>query len=248
MIDKPINLKQWQVKGVLDGSITKIIWPLKRPPKIRLHESVHSEIPIGPRLAATPGVYQAEVNQHGALSVWVGNELLGVKPGEFEWIYTYGPPGTVLWIRETYHRHQDGGITYRADEDPDSDVRGCFWRLQSDGVDHDYYIDKWRPATNMREEFSRPERLINKGVKVMDLQNVNEEDVLSYGIIKWEKGPLAPLFFESQEQCDGANLGYDRPIIAFEEKWNADHPRPYEKWEDNPMVGVMEIELLEVAT
>jgi hypothetical protein len=37
--------------------------------------------------SAGPGVYEAEVNPHGAVSVKLADgSLLGVKPGEFEWV------------------------------------------------------------------------------------------------------------------------------------------------------------------
>ena len=53
--------------------------------KIRLLGMVRSEMPFGPISVAKAGIYDAEMNQHGALSVRDCNgDLLGIKPGEFE--------------------------------------------------------------------------------------------------------------------------------------------------------------------
>lgn len=55
--------------------------------KIRLLQWVRSDLPFGPYSVAKPGVYDAEENPYGALAVRDCNgELLGVKPGEFEYV------------------------------------------------------------------------------------------------------------------------------------------------------------------
>ena len=58
-----------------------------RTVKIRLLQMVRSDLPFGPIAVAKAGVYDAEMNQHGALAVRDCNDnLLGVKPGEFEFV------------------------------------------------------------------------------------------------------------------------------------------------------------------
>jgi hypothetical protein len=53
--------------------------------RIRLLKMVRSDIPIGIPAVAMPGIYNAEMNAHGAISVRTSTGvLLGVKPGEFE--------------------------------------------------------------------------------------------------------------------------------------------------------------------
>ena len=52
-------------------------------------KEVRSELPFPPFLVAVPRVYETseiEMNQHGAVSVKVPGGLLGIKPGEFEWL------------------------------------------------------------------------------------------------------------------------------------------------------------------
>ncbi|MFH1110953.1 MAG: hypothetical protein V1790_17405 [Planctomycetota bacterium] len=51
---------------------------------VRLPRAVHSDLPWSD-LSAPPGVYLAESNPYGALSVRCADgELLGIKPDEFE--------------------------------------------------------------------------------------------------------------------------------------------------------------------
>ncbi|MDP2730301.1 MAG: hypothetical protein Q8O55_07455 [Dehalococcoidales bacterium] len=54
--------------------------------KVRLPKTVRGDFPFN-QTKAEPGVYDAYINPHGAVSVMASNgELLGVKPGEFEWV------------------------------------------------------------------------------------------------------------------------------------------------------------------
>lgn len=55
--------------------------------KIRLLKTIRGDIPIGPPSVAVQGVYNAEMNKYGALSIRdTHGQLLGVKPGEFEFV------------------------------------------------------------------------------------------------------------------------------------------------------------------
>jgi hypothetical protein len=55
--------------------------------QIRLLKMIRSDFPFGRIAVAKAGIYDAEMNQYGALSVRDCNgDLLGVKPGEFEFI------------------------------------------------------------------------------------------------------------------------------------------------------------------
>jgi protein gp37 len=83
---------------------------------IRLHRPVFSELhrvlpSLGPGCVADVGVYRAQSNRHGALSVKTPGGMLGVKPAEFEampavdWVIVGGESGVnarpcnVEWIR-----------------------------------------------------------------------------------------------------------------------------------------------------
>jgi len=55
--------------------------------KVMVLKTVRGDFPIGHHCIAEPGIYDAYVNPHGAVSVKVSNgELLGLKPNEFTWL------------------------------------------------------------------------------------------------------------------------------------------------------------------
>jgi len=55
--------------------------------RVVLINEVRGDFPIGHNTIASPGVYEAHINPQGAVSVVADNgEMLGVKPGEFEWL------------------------------------------------------------------------------------------------------------------------------------------------------------------
>ena len=58
----------------------------KQKGKVRILQTVKSDLPWMSNLKAEPGVYDAYVNPHGAVSVKIDDEFLGIKPNEFEWV------------------------------------------------------------------------------------------------------------------------------------------------------------------
>jgi hypothetical protein len=60
----------------------------RRRATVRLLQAVTSDLPVifGPALVAPPGLYVAELNALGAAAVRVDGKLLGIKPGEFEFV------------------------------------------------------------------------------------------------------------------------------------------------------------------
>ena len=61
-----------------------------RTATVRTFETIISDCPVGERLVAPAGTYPAEVNRHGAVSIRLpGAKLLGVKPGEFEFVSSH---------------------------------------------------------------------------------------------------------------------------------------------------------------
>ena len=55
--------------------------------RIVLLKDMQGDFPFGHHTVAPAGVYIPEINPHGAVSVVASNgELLGLKPGEFEWL------------------------------------------------------------------------------------------------------------------------------------------------------------------
>jgi hypothetical protein len=61
--------------------------PEKFNGKVKLTRRVRSDLPFLRDCIAEPGIYDAYVNPHGAVSVIASDGgLLGVKPDEFEWV------------------------------------------------------------------------------------------------------------------------------------------------------------------
>ena len=55
--------------------------------RVFLKNEVRGDFPLGHTTVAEPGEYEAHVNPQGAVSVVASNgQMLGVKPGEFEWV------------------------------------------------------------------------------------------------------------------------------------------------------------------
>lgn len=56
--------------------------------RVRVLQTIRSDIPFGRTMIAEPGVYECERTQLGAVCILVDGQRLGVKPGEFEEIET----------------------------------------------------------------------------------------------------------------------------------------------------------------
>jgi len=63
---------------------------MEKKGRIIILEQVRSDLPWLGDLIAKPGVYDAFVNPHGAVSVKIGEEYLGIKPNEYKWLATEG--------------------------------------------------------------------------------------------------------------------------------------------------------------
>lgn len=59
---------------------------MEKKGSIIILKQVRSDLPWFRDVIAEPGVYVAFVNPQGAVSVKIGEEYLGVKPNEFEWL------------------------------------------------------------------------------------------------------------------------------------------------------------------
>lgn len=59
--------------------------------RIIILQTVRADLPWLSQLKAEPGVYDAWVNPHGAVAVKIGDEFLGIKPEEFQWLIPHSP-------------------------------------------------------------------------------------------------------------------------------------------------------------
>ncbi len=64
------------------------------PLRVRMLDTVSSELPFGPQnVAYSGGEFECWVNSHGAVAVFIDGELLGVKPDEFKVLEWHQTPG-----------------------------------------------------------------------------------------------------------------------------------------------------------
>lgn len=82
--EKAINYyKAGVLQGVKNRKSGIDVRPDWVPAAIEITRTVRGE-GFGPRLIAKPGVYIADSNQFGAVSVKLDGGMLGIKPDEFE--------------------------------------------------------------------------------------------------------------------------------------------------------------------
>jgi len=107
--------------GPVDIGMSKH-WPSRW---VRLSWTVRSDLPfIKPVAIAEPGIYRAESNRHGALSVMTENILLGIKPDEFkclpklDWVIMGGESGPNAramhpdWAKSVRDQCQAAGVPF----------------------------------------------------------------------------------------------------------------------------------------
>jgi hypothetical protein len=139
-------------------------------------------------------------------------------PGSFPSGCPYGQPGDLLWVRETFakryadaERDPTDGIMYRADG-------GCVIE------------PRWTPAIHMPRWASRLTLRITD-VRVQRVQDINEEDVWSEGVIC---------------RCDVGQSEYDQcglsPAEHFAKLWDSINAKRGYSWESNPFCWAISFE------
>ncbi len=191
MKETPILFSGEMVRAILDGRKTQTRRIMKEPWKIYIPKYVHGDWPIGHHAFIKPGIYPAEHNAYGAVSVVAKDgTYLGIKPDEFEWICPYGKPGDLLWVKETFSYIFIGSaITNRI-------------LYKADGT----FIGKWRPSIFMPRWASRITLKITN-VRVERLQEIGEDDAYDEGYPKirqnqWKIKFPRPWFIEKWDSIN----------------------------------------------
>ena len=72
-----------------------------------------------------------------------------------------------------------------------------------------------------------------------DLQDISQEDALAEGI----KGTVRPIEYVAQH---GDTALYIKPslVLGYMQLWDSLHKKPGERWDDNPLVQVIEFKLI----
>jgi len=140
----------------------------------------------------------------------------------------YGVPGDRLWVRETLRGAVTGAaVRYAADSCP----------IFRDGETPDVW--PWqRPILSsiFMPRWASRITLAVTGVRVQRVQEITEGDALSEGVVRWDHGPLAPMFYPSPERTSDNALGYDSAVNAYGELWDAVNAKRGHGWETNPWV------------
>lgn len=124
----------------------------------------------------------------------------------------YGNVGTLLWVRETFAPHPDGGHVYRA-TDPD-------WQTTEGWV--------WRPSIYMPRFASRITLEVT-GVYIERLHDISETDALAEGVDAWPDGNF---------KAYGKHSGKFRHAKdSFSSLWESING--HGSWDANPFVWVI---------
>lgn len=139
----------------------------------------------------------------------------------------YGMPGDRLYVKERWCEDYTGEtIHYQADGGESPGPAG-FWRSSR-------FMPKW--AARIWLEVT--------GVRAERLQDITDDDAMAEGVIRCDEGPLAPLFFPTDTECnDGTNLGYDNPRTAFAALWDSLHAKDF-PWAANPFVSAISFRMV----
>ncbi len=187
MKERPILFKGEMVRAILEGRKTQTRRPIKGFLKINLPRDVKSEIPIGPVAYTKAGNHLIHMNPHGAVSVPTPGGILGIKPGEYEWVNPYGQPGDRLWVREAF------GIIPKTSHCYDLELYPLCWQTSSPHNNHDAAVYRcgwdrcaswtWKPSIHMPRWASRITLEITN-VRVERIQGITPIDTC-YGPGSW---------------------------------------------------------------
>lgn len=105
---RPIILPAWQVRGILDGTVTQLWRAMKRQPE---SPGCLMSVPVG-----------------GLSYIWPHEQEPGVYVDYF-CAFPWGKVGSRIWGRETFFVYASGDAAYRADYGPESFEGGAKgWR------------------------------------------------------------------------------------------------------------------------
>lgn len=217
MKEYPINLKDHEVRAILDGRKTQTRRPIKSQP------------PHGSPMC--PAVLTTDCDSPSYLSI-VCDEyddfLIPKCP--------YGQPGDRLWVRETWCCKLDDGeyvydsngnhvFLYRADgQDVIKDDGNGGQEFRKDGTE----ASPWSPSIHMPRWASRI-TLEVKSLWVQRVQEISEEDAKAEGV-----DPTKPIYGD----CGGCL--HEGHKDAFKNLWNSTYAKRNLGWDVNPWIGVIE--------
>lgn len=268
MKERPILFSGAMVRAILEGRKTQTRRVIKMKRLVQPRKMVQGDAPFASHYCADPRwVYDASINQHGAVSAKVAtgdDGLLGLKPGEFDFICPYADgetvlvssegwrvipaPGQRLWVRESLRRDQANEWHYSADDlvvtVPSRDKEAVsalrIWAHHKEGDSC--------PSIHMPRFASRLTLEITK-VRVERIADISPEDAIAEGLAKLskDKGRTWKYGIPEGDGLPGSSKGTQwaedwriSPVDAFRPRWDALNSDRGFGWEKNPWVWVIE--------
>jgi len=152
---------------------------------------------------------------------WHGNDVAG----GFKIKCPY-PPGTRLWVKETW---QEGYNPDNIDKNGDIPLGYCYKASDHD-ISAEFSLGRWRSPRFMPKAAARL-WLEVKNVRVERLQEITPEECLAEGVNN--------IIFNKQETI------YENVLRAFSELWNPLNAKRGYPWENNDWVWVYEFMRIE---
>ena len=224
MRERAINLRDWEVRAILDGRKTQTRRPVQSPAKNMQREGME----VIKRRAPGDRWYGDHVwSMRGPTGVW-GD----YTDDRFRSLCPFGVPGDLLWVRETFHRcpHCElEPIAYRAD-----DTRHRSRKCEAHG---------WIPSIHMPRCVSRLTLRVTD-VRVERVQDISEDDARAEGVRADNAAVVIDADGKIRNDLSHTHRG------AFAAAWDAVYgkrdPTTPTSWTANPWVWVVSFERAEV--
>lgn len=254
----------WPARAIDPGKPFK--WQTRRLAKnlrVRVRGMVRSDdagLDVEP-IIATRGVYSAEVGRAGAVSINVRGKMLGVKPGEFDFVCPYSSGETTLvndgdgemhwevqagdgvWFRETWAVVNDGApdvdVT-RAKEDAKNGMPWSSVAFRADangGYAESHRVgDCWRPSIYLPRWACRLTGRIRR-LRLEFLQDITGPDIVAEGVVA--RAHVDPHLGKCPVGHDG--VMYPDLLSLWAAGWDSINKKRA-PWKDNPLVWVIDFE------
>jgi len=160
----------------------------------------------------------------------------------------YGKIGDVLWVRETFHKHEDsiqGSYAYSEGEKvkypPHILENGIRWCVDFK-ADYPKSSLKWKPSLFMPKSACRI-FLEVVSVKVERLQEISEDDAIQEGVEFHKPVPGDGLTVWKNYTSEQTPFYGDNAKLSFQKLWQSINGA--DSWEANPFVWVIEFKRID---
>jgi hypothetical protein len=137
----------------------------------------------------------------------------------------YGPPGDVLWVKETWSKNSDGSIDFKTD------------------FPFTHPMGGWKPSIHMAKADARFWLMV-EDVRVERVQDITEDDAIGEGVERWTDTRLKsqPIRYKVYTNSDPEALYTSSAKDSFETLWISINGE--ESWDSNPWVWVIKFRIL----